>query len=158
MFTKRLHRHTLASYLPATKSLLWYNILWIKLLTDVSLFIYCVLTTFLQRLWFTRLHPQMRRLLLVQPGSWAGFSFPGQEILLLSLSWVLAANISCWPWLTLPAREGACLYWVSPPNIQLKKKYQRKCIFIETHNPFCSYPPGFALVLIDSLLHSGGVI
>ena len=71
-----------------------------------------MLTAFLQRLQFTRLRPQMKKPLLVQPGSWAGSFFPGQEILLLSLRWVLPASISCWPCWTSPARDVACLYWV----------------------------------------------
>lgn len=54
----------------------------------------------------------MRKLWLGLPGSSAGFFYPGQETLSLSLSWVLLASTSYWLCLTSPAKGGACPCWV----------------------------------------------
>lgn len=71
-----------------------------------------ILSALLQRLWFTRLHPQTRRLWLVLPGSSAGSFYPGPETWSLSLSWGWLASISSWLCSTSPASGGACPCWV----------------------------------------------
>lgn len=81
----------------------------------------------------------MRRLLLVQPGSWAGFFFPGQETLSLSLSWVSLGNISCWPCWTLPAREDACLYWVRANIHEQTYIYSNLQSLLHSPISFCTY-------------------